>query len=492
MEYYTITLLFIIFTISIFGTKILSKSKLPPGPTPWPIIGNIFKLGDKPHRSVAELAKIYGPIMSLKLGSITTIVISSPEVAREMFLKHDLDFSGRANTDALRAANHDQLSMVFLPVGPKWRNLRKIATVQLFTGKRLDASQIIRQKKVDELIEYARHCSERGLPLNIGKAAFTTTLNLLSSTFFSMDLASHVSSDSQEFKDLVWQMMVEGARPNVSDFFPIVKEFDLQGVLRRATYCANKMLGIFEEIIEGRLRNPKDTKDDVLDTLLKLVEDKELSLDEVKHLLFDLFAAGTDTTASTLEWAMTELLRNPDKMAKAQNELDEVFGKGVIIQETNISKLTYIQAIVKETYRLHPAAPFLIPYKAEKNVELCDYFVPKNTQLWVNVWSIGRDPRVWPNPLMFSPERFIGRDTDVKGRDFELIPFGAGRRICPGIPLAYRMLHLMLATLLHSFNWKYHDGENSKDIDVEEKFGITLQKAQPLQAIPLARYRYNL
>lgn len=184
---------------------------------------------------------------------------------------------------------------------------------------------------------------------------------------------------------------------------------------------------------------------------------------------------------------MTELLRNPDKMAKAQNELDEVFGKGVIIQETNISKLTYIQAIVKETYRLHPAAPFLIPYKAEKNVELCDYFVPKNAQLWVNVWSIGRDPRVWPNPLMFSPERFIGRDTDVKGRDFELIPFGAGRRICPGIPLAYRMLHLMLATLLHSFNWKYHDGENSKDIDVEEKFGITLQKAQPLQAIPLAR-----
>lgn len=200
-----------------------------------------------------------------------------------------------------------------------------------------------------------------------------------------------------------------------------------------------------------------------------------------------MFTAGTDTTSSTLEWAMTELLRNPKKMAKAQSELDQVFGKDGYIEEYDISKLPYIQAIVKETFRLHPAAPFLIPYKAQKNVELCKYFVPKDAHIWVNVWSMGRDPSVWSNPLLFSPERFLERDIDVKGQDFELIPFGAGRRICPGLPLAYRMLHLMLATLLHSFNWKYHGGESYKDIDVEEKFGITLQKAQPLQAIALPR-----
>ncbi|XP_021728617.1 cytochrome P450 76AD1-like [Chenopodium quinoa] len=488
-QYYTITLfLLIVVTTVTFLKNLFSKSnKLPPGPTPWPIIGNILKLGDKPHHVVAELSKIYGPIMTLKLGSITTVVISSPEVAQEMFLKHDLDFSGRAITDAMRATNHDQVSMVFLPISPKWRNLRKIATIHLFSSHQLDASQDLRLKKVNELVEYARQCSESGLPIDVGKAAFVTTLNLLSNTIFSIDLATHDSSNSQEFKDIIWTLLEEAARPNVSDFFPLVRNLDLQGVLRRATDYANKLLGIFEEIIDERLKNPNDTKDDFLGTLLKLVDNKELSLDELKHMLVDLFTAGTDTSSSTLEWAITELLRNPEKMKKAQTELEQVFGKHEFIQESDLSNLPYIQAIVKETFRLHPPTPFLIPYKAEKPVELGKYFVPINAHVWVNVWFIGRNPSVWTNPLLFSPERFLNKEINVRGRHFELIPFGAGRRICPGLPLAYRMVHLMLASLLHSFNWKYHGTNSYKDIDVEEKFGITLQKAQPLQAIALPR-----
>lgn len=202
----------------------------------------------------------------------------------------------------------------------------------------------------------------------------------------------------------------------------------------------------------------------------------------------DLFIAGTDTSASTLEWAMTELLRNPEHIVKAQLELDRVYGKNGFVRESEFSKLPYIHAIVKETYRLHPATSFLIPRKTEKDVDLCGYFVPKDTQIWVNVWAIGRIPSIWPNPLSFSPERFLEREIDVKGRDFELIPFGAGRRICPGMPLAYRMVHLMLASLLYSFNWKFSDGISLEDKDMlEEKFGITLQKAQPLQAIPFPR-----
>uniref|UniRef100_A0A803KYZ1 Cytochrome P450 76AD1-like protein n=1 Tax=Chenopodium quinoa TaxID=63459 RepID=A0A803KYZ1_CHEQI len=378
-----------------------------------------------------------------------------------MFLKHDLDFSGRAIIDAMRATNHDQVSMVFLPICPKWRNLRKIATTHLFISQRLDASEALRLQKINELVEYAGQCSESGLPIDIGKAAFVTTLNLLSNTIFSMDLATHVSSNSQEFKDIIWTLLEEAARPNVSDFFPLVRGLDLQGVLRRATDFANKLLGIFEEIIDERLRNSNDAKDDFLGTLLKLVDNNELSLDEVKHLLVDLFTAGTDTSSSTLEWAITELLRNPKKMEKAQTELDQVFGKHGFIQESDISKLPYIQAIVKETYRLHPPAPFLIPYKAEKVVELGKFSVPKNAHVWVNVWSIGRNPSVWTNPLMFSPERFL---------DKELM-----------------MVHLMLAKLLHAFNWTYHGTESYKDINVEEKFGISLQKAQPLQAIALPR-----
>ena len=199
----------------------------------------------------------------------------------------------------------------------------------------------------------------------------------------------------------------------------------------------------------------------------------------------DLFLAGTDTTSGTIEWAMAELLHNPEKMAKAQRELQEVLGKDGIVKESDISKLPYFQAIVKETFRLHPPGPLLAPHKAETDVEICGFTVPKNSQVLVNVWAIGRDPSTWSNPNAFVPERFLGCDIDVKGRDFELIPFGAGRRICLGLPLAHRMVHLILASLLHSYAWKLDDGMKPADMDMNEKLGLTLHKVQPLRAIPI-------
>ncbi|KAH9627438.1 hypothetical protein KSS87_006129 [Heliosperma pusillum] len=492
MEPYTNSLILVsIIFVIFFIVKICQKSTVPerpPGPKTWPIIGNIHQLGDKPHRSVAELSKKYGPIMSLKLGTMTTIVISSPEVAKEMFLKHDLTFSSRTFPDAARVSNHYKHSMIWLPVGPKWRGLRKIAVVQVFTNHQLDSSQGLRQRKVGELVDHVRHCCEKGQVVTVGKAGFTTTLNLLSNTFFSIDLGSHDSSSLLEFKDIVWAMIELGAKPNVSDFFPLVRHLDLQGVLKKTSVYFDKMVEVFDRIIEKRLSDGIAVKDDVLSTLLKLVEDNELSLEDVRHMLMDLFAAGTDTTSGTLEWAMTELLRNPEKMSKAQEELDQKIGKNTTtIQESDISKLPYIQAVVKETFRLHPPVPFLVPHKAENDVQLCGFFVPKDAQIWVNVWSIGRDSNVWPNALSFLPERFLESEVDFKGRSFELLPFGAGRRMCPGMALAHRMVHLMLATLLHSFNWKHAHGLSPADIDMEEKFGITLQKVQPLQAIPFIR-----
>ncbi|KAL9234405.1 hypothetical protein vseg_009281 [Gypsophila vaccaria] len=493
MEPYALSFVIVpIIVTIIFVLKLSRKSaipNLPPGPKTWPVIGNIHQLGDKPHQSVAELSKKYGPIMSLKLGTMTTIVISSPDVAKQMFTNHDLAFSGRKLPDATTVADHHKHSVVWLPVCPKWRDLRKIAVVQLFTSHRLDMSQGLRQKKIDELIEHVQQCCEKGQFVHVGKAGFTTTLNLLSNTFFSVDLGSHDTKDLQEFKDIVWGLLVLGATPNVSDFFPLVRRFDLQGVLRRTGRLFDRMVAVFDRIIDERLSDRSAAKDDVLGVLLKLVEDNALSLADVRHMLMDLFVAGTDTTSSTLEWAMTELLRKPQKMAKAQDEIDQVIGNNnnKSIRETDISKLPYIQAVVKETLRLHPPAPFLIPHKAEKDVNLCGFLVPEDSQIWVNVWAIGRDPSVWPDPLSFSPERFLENDIDFKGRDFELIPFSAGRRICPGMPLAHRMLHHMLAALLHSFNWKHAHGLSPDDIDVEEKFGITLQKVQPLEAIPFTR-----
>ncbi|KAK9742863.1 hypothetical protein RND81_03G201500 [Saponaria officinalis] len=493
MEFYTLSfsIILIIFTVFSFlkSPRKSTTPKLPPGPKTWPIIGNIHQIGSRPHQSVTELSKKYGAIMSLKLGTMTTIVVSSPNEAKQLFTNHDLAFSSRKIPHAATISEHYRRSIIWLSVCPKWRDIRKIAVTQLFTSNRLASSQGLRQKKIDDLIEHVRHCCEKGQAVCVGNAAFTTTLNLLSNTIFSVDLGSHDSSDLQEFKDIVSGLMEVGAAPNVSDFFPLVRRLDLQGVFKRSCHLFDRMIVVFDRIIDKRLSDRFAVNDDVLGTLFKLVEDDELNLVDIRHIIMDLFAAGTDTTSSTIEWAMTELLRNPEKMAKAQDEIDQVIGNSnnKLVQETDISKLPYIQAVVKETLRLHPPAPFLVPRKAEKNVNFCGFLVPENAQIWVNVWAIGRDPRVWSDPLSFSPERFLESEISFKGGDFELIPFGAGRRVCPGIPLAHRMLHHMLASLLHLFNWKHAHGSSPRDIDMEEKFGITLQKVVPLQAIPFNR-----
>ncbi|KAL2552126.1 Cytochrome [Forsythia ovata] len=180
---------------------------------------------------------------------------------------------------------------------------------------------------------------------------------------------------------------------------------------------------------------------------------------------------------------MAETLRNPETMKKAKAELAEVIGKGKVLEEADISRLPYLRCMVKEILRIHPSVP-LIPRRVEQEVEVSGYTVPTNSQVLVNAWAIGRDPTLWEKPLEFKPERFMESEMDVRGRDFELIPFGAGRRICPGLPLAIRIVPVILGSLLNSFDWKLEGGIAPKVLDMEEKFGITLQKAHPLRAVP--------
>nr|AKI33848.1 cytochrome P450 76AD1-like protein [Acleisanthes lanceolata] len=502
MENTTLGVILVIIFLTFHVMKLLlssNKAKLPPGPRPLPIIGNIFELGEKPHRSFANLAKIHGPLITLKLGSITTIVVSSSEVAKEMFLKNDQALANRTIPDSVRAGNHDKLSMSWLPVSQKWRNLRKISAVQLLSSQRLDASQAHRQAKVEQLIEYVKECSKIGQCVDIGRVAFTTSLNLLSNTFFSQELASFDSNNAQEFKQLMWCIMEEIGRPNYADYFPILGYVDPFGVRRRLSRYFDQLIEVFQQIIRERLSKDNkiaDNNNDILATLLDLYKQNELSMDEINHLLVDIFDAGTDTTASTLEWAMSELIKNPPIMARAQAEVRQATSSRggammVKVQESDINNLPYIQAIIKESLRLHPPTVFLLPRKADVDVQLYGYVVPKNAQVLVNLWAIGRDPNVWPDPEVFRPERFMDCEIDVKGRDFELLPFGAGRRICPGLSLAYRMLNLMLANLIHSFDWKLPDvgeksGSDLDGFDMDEKFGITLQKVKPLQIIPVS------
>ncbi|XP_021754035.1 geraniol 8-hydroxylase-like [Chenopodium quinoa] len=464
---------------------------LPPGPPTVPIFGNLFSLGTKPHVSLTELSKRYGPLMTLQLGQVPTVIISSADMAKEALQRNDISFSNRMVIDAVCALNHHENSIVWSPVSTKWRNFRKICNSHVFSNNKLVASQSFRVNQVKDLLSYVQKCSETNTTVDIGQAAFTTILNLLSSTFFSVNLGDLSSEFTHEFKQTVRCIMDEAGKPNFADYFPILKKIDPQGIRRRMSVHFQKMIDLFNSMIEQRLQGQisSDTTQsyNFLDALLGISQEKTEEIDpsKIPNLFVDLFAAGTDTTSSTIEWAMAELLKNPEKLKKTQQELHQTVGKENPVKESDITHLPYLQAIVKETLRLHPAVPFLVPRKVESDIKLFGFTVPKNAQVLVNVWAIGRDPDVWERPESFEPERFVGSEIDVKGCDFELIPFGAGRRICPGLPLAIRIIPLILGSLIHGFDWKLEDEVSSEKMDMEENFAFTLEKNQRLRVIPV-------
>ncbi|KAJ0682731.1 putative geraniol 8-hydroxylase [Helianthus annuus] len=431
--------------------------------------------------------------MSLKLGSITMIVVSSCEIAQEFFSKHDISFSSRSVPCAVRVTDSHNTSMVWLPVGDQWRQLRRICKEHLFSVRQLDASRFIRKQKVQELLDFVHGCRMSGKPINIGETAAITALNVLSNYIFSTDLAQYDSPSSQEFKNMVWAVMEISGAPNLADYFPVLRPLDPHGLLRRSKFYNKKLLAIFEQHISERLHvrstsSSYASSEDLTDLLLNISKDQNssISLNDIRQLLFDLFLAGTDTTSNTLEWAMAELIHNPEKMLKARAEIKKVIGNDErTFEESDISRVPYLRAIIKETLRLHPPVTFLVPHKAITDVEIKGYMVPKDAQIMCNMWAMGQDPNVWSDPQRFEPERFLDVGIDFKGRDFEFIPFGAGRRMCPGLPLADIMLHLMLGTLIHKFDWKIEGGMRTQDMDMTDKFGFTLKKNLPLMAIPV-------
>ncbi|KAL5554877.1 hypothetical protein UlMin_037113 [Ulmus minor] len=479
---------FLIRAISSITRKISGNP--PPGPKRLLIIGILHQLGAKPHKSLTKLAKIHGPLMSLKLGQVTTIVVSSAAMAKEVLQTHDQFLCSRTIPDALHVYEHNTTGLPWIPVSDLWRNLRKICNTQLFAGKVLDLNQNLRRRKVDELFGEMLKRSVAGEAVDIGRAAFTTALNQLSNTIFSVDLADPNSDLAKEFKDITYNIMKEAGMPNLSDYFPLLKMIDPQGVRKRMGINFKRLIYVFDGLIDQRLRiresRDSSMNNDMLDTLLNIAEGGELNRNQINQLLVDLFVAGTDTTSATFQWAMAELLRNPEILSKARVELEQIIGRGNPVEESDIARLPYLQAvrIVKEAFRFHSVFPLLLPRRAEADVEIAGFTVPKGVQIFINVWAIGRDPNTWDDPNSFKPERFLGSELDVKGRNFELLPFGGGRRICPGLPLVMRILHLVLGTFIHSFDWKLENGIKPEEVDMEDKFGLTLEMAHPLRAVP--------
>lgn len=196
-----------------------------------------------------------------------------------------------------------------------------------------------------------------------------------------------------------------------------------------------------------------------------------------------------DTSATAIDWAMSELLKHPCFMQKVQTELEEAVGLDRMVEESDLEKLHYLDKVIKETLRLHPVAPLLLPHFATEDCTISGFLIPEKSRIIVNVWAIGRDPKVWNDPERFNPERFEGSSVDVRGRDFQLIPFGSGRRGCPGLQLGLTTVRYVLAQLLHCFDWELPDGVIASELDMTEEFGLTMPRAKHLMAVPSYRLK---
>nr|ACO35754.1 flavonoid 3'-hydroxylase [Dahlia pinnata] len=472
-------------------------NRLPPGPTPWPIVGNLPHLGTIPHHSLARLAVKYGPLMHLRLGFVDVVVAASASVAAQFLKTNDAIFASRPPNSGAKHIAYNYQDLVFAPYGPRWRMLRKICSVHLFSAKALDDFRHIRQEEVAILTRALIGAGESTVKL--GQLLNVCTTNALARVMLGRRVFGDTGDlKADEFKDMVVQLMVLAGEFNIGDFIPALDWLDMQGIAKKMKKLHAQFDSFLNAILEEHKSGNGRTSGhgDLLSTLIALKDDADgeggkLSDIEIKALLLNLFVAGTDTSSSTVEWAIAELIRHPRMLKQAQEEMDNVVGRDRLVSESDLSQLPFLQAIVKETFRLHPSTPLSLPRISSENCEVDGYHIPKGSTLLVNVWAIARDPKMWADPLEFRPARFLPGgekpNVDVKGNDFEVIPFGAGRRICVGISLGLRMVQLLVATSVQTFDWELANGLKPEKLNMNEAYGLTLQREEPLVVHPKPR-----
>ncbi|KAK2411413.1 flavonoid 3'-monooxygenase [Trifolium repens] len=478
---------------------------LPPGPSPWPIVGNLPHMGPVPHHALAALAVKHGPLMHLRLGFVDVIVVASASVAEQFLKVHDANFSSRPPNAGAKYIAYNYQDLVFAPYGPRWRLLRKISYVHMFSSKALEDFRHIRQDEVARLI---RNLSSSGSKAaNLGQMLNVCTTNALARVMIGRRVFNEGNGEGEcdpradEFKSMVVELMVLAGVFNIGDFVPALEWLDIQGVQGKMKKLHKRFDAFLTSIIEDHMISKSEKHNDLLSTLLSLKEKVDedgdkLNDTEIKALLLNMFTAGTDTSSSTTEWAIAELIKNPKLMIRVQNELDTIVGRDKLVTEQDLAHLPYLEAVIKETFRLHPSTPLSLPRVATNSCEILNYHIPKGATLLVNVWAISRDPKEWTNPLEFNPERFLPGgekfDVDIKGNDFEVIPFGAGRRICAGMSLGLRMVQLLTATLVHAYDWELENGLSPEKLNMDEAYGLTLQRAVPIVAHPRPRLSPHL
>ncbi|EEF30086.1 cytochrome P450 726A27 [Ricinus communis] len=485
---FPVLLSFFLFIFMVLRIWKNSNKKLNPPPGPWklPLLGNIHQLATPlPHQRLRDLAKSFGPVMSIKLGEISAVIISSAEAAQEVLKSQDVTFAERPASLASKLVLYNRNDIVFGAYGPQWRQTRKLCVLELLSAKRIQSFKSVREEEVDEFAKFVY--SKGGTPVNLTDKLFALTNTIMARTTIGKKCRSE--KDLLRCIDGIFE---EAGVFNLADAFP---SFTLLPVITGAKFRLEKLHRETDKILEDILRehiaskaaSDKDTRN-LLHVLLDLQESGNLEVpitnDSIKATILDIFIAGSDTSAKTVEWAMSELMRNPKLMKRAQEEVRQVFGEKGFVDEAGLQDLKFMKLIVKETLRLHPVFA-MFPRECREKTKVNGYDISPKTTMLINVWAIGRDPNVWPDAEKFNPERFLDSSIDYKGNNAEMIPFGAGKRICLGMTLGTLILEHFLAKLLYHFDWKFPDGVTPENFDMTEHYSASMRRETDLILIPI-------
>ncbi|XP_066161863.1 desmethyl-deoxy-podophyllotoxin synthase isoform X2 [Oryza sativa Japonica Group] len=456
--------------------------RLPPSPWALPVIGHLHHLMGAlpPHHAMRDIALRHGPLVRLRLGGLQVILASSVDAAREVMRTHDLAFATRPSTRGI----------VFTPYGDSWRNLRKICTVELLSAKRVQSFRPIREEEVGRLLRAVAAASPARRAVNLSElisaySADSTMRALIGSRF----------KDRDRFLMLLERGVKLFATPSLPDLYPSSRLAEL--ISRRPRQMRrhrDEVYAFLDIIIKEHQENRSSSDDqedlDLVDVLLRIQRkgDFPLSTDNIKTTIGDLFNGGSETTATTLKWIMAELVRNPRVMQKAQDEVRRALGKHHKVTEEALKNLSYLHLVIKEGLRLHPPGLPLLLRESRTTSQVLGFDVPQGTMILVNMWAISRDPMYWDQAEEFIPERFEHVNIDYYGTDVKYMPFGVGRRICPGIAFGLVNLELVLASLLYHFDWELPDGTELGNLDMKEEMGAIARRLHDLSLVPVIRH----
>ncbi|MBA0650183.1 hypothetical protein Goklo_017636 [Gossypium klotzschianum] len=397
--------------------------------------------------------------MSIRLGSVPTVVVSSPPVA-EMFLKtHDVVFASRPKVQVLQSIYNGKKGIAFTELGPYWRSVRKFCNQQLFNASKIESFAPSRKEVLAHFIESLKEAAVAKEVVNISKKVG----DLNEKMTLKMILGPVKKYEEFNLKDLIDELTYLAGAFNLADFVPFLGAFDLQGLKARTRTLGEKLDKALETIINDHQQQKQNDFVGMMLTELNKQMNPDgdiMDRNSIKAITIDMIVASLDTSAATLEWALSELIRHP----------------------------SYLDMVVRETLRLHPIAPLLVPRESMEDIVIDGCYIPKKSRVLVNVWAIGRDPNVWSsNVEEFFPERFINSNIELHGHDFELIPFGSGRRVCPGKKLGLITVKLILAQLVHCFYWELPSGMSPNELDMTENFGTSVPRKTNLCAKPIYR-----